>query len=90
MTKLSEQVKKWRGAAKQYIAERKEIAKWSVKQVETSIRKGETVILELFEIPPSLSAEFEEQRRLKIRAARYKLLKQSESFRRFTERRHVK
>lgn len=84
---------KLRDAVKAYVEERKNIAKWLVRQAETSLRTGEPVVFEFegLTFPPvSLSAEIGEERRRRLRDARYDALKIFKPFKNFTERRIIK
>ncbi|GAI94233.1 unnamed protein product, partial [marine sediment metagenome] len=86
-------VKKFGNVVKTYVKERKDVAKWLAGQVESSLRTGEPIVFEFegISIPPvSLSAELGEERRRKIKDARYKVLKNLKLFKGFTERRIIK
>lgn len=74
------------GGATEFADERVEVARWAAKQVENGVRTGKLLILEMG-VFPSLSAEFGEARRRKVKAVRYGFLKSFEPFRRFSERR---
>lgn len=88
MGEVAERVQKWPKAIGKFVDDRAAIARWAASQVEESIRTGKSVVLEP-DIPPTLSAEFGEERRRRVRAARNELLKTFEPFRRFSERRIV-
>ncbi len=93
MEELGTRVKKFGNVVKTYVEERKDVAKWFARQVESSLRTGEPIVFEFegIAIPPvSLSAEIGEERRRKVKDARYKVLKNLKLFKGFTERRIVK
>ncbi len=81
-------MRKWATAIRKFTNDRRAIARWVATQLEDSVKTGVPVILEL-SIPPSLSAEFGEERRRRVRTARHGLLKTSNPFKRFSERRRV-
>lgn len=83
---ITRRIQEWPKAVGKYVDERIKIARWAAGQVEDSIRTGEKIILEPG-IPPTLSAELGEERRRRVRTARHELLRTSEPFRRFSERR---
>lgn len=85
---IAERVQKWPKAIGKFADDRVAIARWAARQLEESVKTGESVIFEP-DIPPTLSAEFGEERRRRVRAARHELLKAFEPFRRFSERRIV-
>ncbi len=93
MKELGTRVKKLGNVAKTYVKERKDVARWLARQLETSLKTGEPIVFEFegISIPPvSLSAELGEERRRKIKEARYKALKNFKLFKGFTERRIIK
>ncbi|TRZ48293.1 MAG: hypothetical protein D4S01_10610 [Dehalococcoidia bacterium] len=93
MEELGTRVKNLGNVVKTYVKERKDVVRWLAGQVETSLRTGEPIVFEFegIAIPPvTLSAELGEERRRKVKEARYKALKNFKLFKGFTERRMLK
>ena len=93
LRQVGTRVRHAKDALKSYVEERKEIAKWLAKQAESSLRTGKPVVFELEGIsfpPVSLSAEIGEERRKRIREARYRALSNFKVFTSFTERRIIR
>lgn len=83
-----ERIQKWPNEIGKFADDRVTIARWVARQLEESVKTGKVVVFKP-DIPPTLSAEFSEERRRRVRATRHELLKAFEPFKRFSERRIV-
>ena len=85
---IAERIQKWPKAIGKFVEQRIAVSRWMARQLEESVKTGEVVIFEP-DIPPTLSAEFGEERRRRVRTARHEFLKTFEPFKHFSERRLV-
>lgn len=84
---VGERIQRVKNAIPKFTERRAQILRETLSEIEKGIRTSPTILLEM-DIPPSLSEEFEMNRRKKIKGNRRELLMESfPRFREFSEKR---